>query len=655
MTTPSRVRVVLLGLVAATLAATGFLGVPAVSSATAPAASARAAAANGQADWTMMVYAVADTSNVAQLMVENLGLLARLPEMPNVNVVVLVDLPARDDPGAPFGTLPGMGQFTTAKLLELKAGRYEEIRDLGEVSMGRPEVLADFIDEAAERFPADKYGLTLFDHGAGQGGGYIDTGPPGVQGLSIPEMRNAMITGMQRAGIDRFEVVNHAACLMANYETASALAPLTKTMVGSEEIMIQYPLSPQGFPPLGENKSGDEVGAALIDGYRQLLDDIAKQPGGQPYRGLAAMSVIDGDQQQILDRAMESFSQAAVAHMDEIATEVGRARAQALEFVVGFPGQGSSWDLVDLGDFLRNLQNLPPEVEVARDAAFAALKETITHQVTGQATQQATGLNVYLPTNRATMGDYLNDGTAPPGWAAFVESFLDAGTSGGGGGGGDGSGTFGFVSEEATVLQADASGIKIAGQLGSGDAAEVTASETQIYTSMGNRPDALAMVMPAYLNAGGEGSVQGVWDYSLTVVSNGSKSAPVSTIYQAQSGGFVGSFVAQYVSPSGARSDIGVRLLLSSQGEIQSVSVVDVSNGSGGGISLELGGTITPYLLVRSSGSFAYELSSQSVGITQDLAVGFTRLPRGTDFSMGVVVVNISGELSGSFVLEKVR
>ena len=97
--------------------------------------------------------------------------------------------------------------------------------------------------------------------------------------------------------------------------------------------------------------------------------------------------------------------------MDEIATEVARARAKSLEFVVGY--DVGSADLIDLGDFLRNLEGLPPDVEVARDAAFAALEASVSAQVLGRATEQATGLNVFLPTDPRRVGPYLEDGTAP--------------------------------------------------------------------------------------------------------------------------------------------------------------------------------------------------------------------------------------------------
>ena len=83
-----------------------------------------------------------------------------LPDADDVNVVVLLDLPGAHRPGCPDGhAARGSDQFSTAKLLLLDGGRFNEIRDLGEISMGRPDVLASFIEEAADRFPAEQVRL----------------------------------------------------------------------------------------------------------------------------------------------------------------------------------------------------------------------------------------------------------------------------------------------------------------------------------------------------------------------------------------------------------------------------------------------------------------------------------------------------------------
>ena len=471
------------------------------------------------ADWTMMIYAVGDTASVPQLMVENLTEIAQLPDQDDVNIVVLLDLPEPTDTDAPTSQVPGIGDFSTAKLLVLEDGRYNEIRDLGEVSMGQPDVLGSFIDEAADRYPAKHYGFTFFDHGGGNTGGYVDTGPPGTQELSVPEMREGLIIGMQKAGIDRFDVIDQAACLMANYETVSALAPLGKWLAGSEEIMIYHPLAPASFPPMSQGGDGEDIANAFVQGYVDLLDSIAVQPGGQDYRDLVAMSVVDGDAVANLDAALASFSQAAVANMPEITTAVARARADALEFVAGFPGlEGQSYDLIDLGDFMKHLTGVPDDVAVARDAVSAAIDRAVTVQATGQGTQQATGINVYLPSNpRNVNRSVLGDGTEPQGWGEFVEAFVQsAGSSQGDTGAG-----VRFVSSQAQILQADASGIKIAAQLTDGSRANVTSAETYVFTGLGGQQSALGLILPAYLDAGGPGQVQGVWNYALTALTDG--------------------------------------------------------------------------------------------------------------------------------------
>jgi hypothetical protein len=638
----------LAGLVA-TLVAAG-----AASLATGVGTTSQAAAADDPAvaDWTMMIYAVGDTSGVPQLMVENLTEIAQLPDDADVNVVVLLDLPESTDTDAPTSTVPGVGAFSTAKLLVLEDGRYNEVRDLGEVSMGQPDVLASFIHEAADKYPAERYGFTFFDHGGGNTGGYVDTGPPGTQELSVPEMREGMIIGMQKAGIDRFDVINQAACLMANYETVSALAPLGKWLAGSEEIMIYHPLAPASFPPMGQGGDGEDVANAFVQGYVDLLDTIAGEPGGQAYRDLVAMSVVDGDAVANLDAALESFSQAAVAHMPEITTSVARARAQALEFVAGFPGlEGQTLDLVDLGDFMKHLTGVPDDVAVARDAVSAAVDQAVTLQATGQGTQQSTGINVYLPANPRNVNQaVLRDGTEPRGWAEFVAAFVQsAGSSQGDTGAG-----VRFVSEQAQILQADDSGIKIAGQLADGSRANVTSAESYVFTDVGGQPTALGLVLPAYLDAGGPGQVQGVWNYALTALTDGTTVAPATAVYQAQAGGLLGSFLARYTAPDGGATDVGVRVLLTTAGVIQSVSIVDASTGSSAGVSLEVGGTLTPYVFVPSSSSYEQVLSTQSIPVTDDLRVDFVRLPAKSSFDMGLVVQDAAGNAATAFAAGRV-
>ena len=641
--------IVLAALMAAVLATTTLTASTGSAATGAPSTrSAAAAAGEGDEDWTLMVYDVADTSNIAGDMIANLAAFTTLPEMENVNIVAMVDLPERTDPGYPQATLPGIAPFSTTKLVVLDGGRWNEIRDYGEVSMGRPDTLAAFIEEAAKRFPAEKYGLVLSDHGGAWSGGYLDTGPPSTSQLSIADMRAGTITGMQRGGIDKLDFISHDSCLMAGYEASSALGPLADVLVASEEIIAgAETLDLDAIASLGENVSGEEWGLANIKGYAEQADAV------EGLGEFTAVSVVDGEAMDRMDAAMESFADVAVAHMAEIAPEIARARGRSLEFVTGMLGEaeGGGYSVVDLGDFLRQMENLPPEVEVARDAAYAALDAAVLHHETRQATQQATGLNVFFPETPEMARGYVAENIAPPGWNRLVAAYAEFATQSSGP---DGSAE--LTSDTADVVEIGPGGIRISAQLRSGDEENVASAETQVYTRIDGR-DALAAALPAYLNSGGRGQVQGVWNFSVTTLQAGRKQAPVSAVYQAQSGGLLGWFHALYTAPDGTQTDVEVQVLLSSEGEIESISVSDISlgNGAQAGIELENGGSLTPYLIVPSSGGFQMELSSQSVPVNNKTEVTYPKLPVGTSFDMGVGVADLAGNFDVAFVTETVR
>ncbi len=620
----------------------------ATSASAAPRVAATSAAADDtEADWTLMIYEVADTVNIADEMIRNLAAFAALPAMPNVNIVALVDLPEMDDPGYPRATLPGVAPFTTAKLLVLGDNKWNEVRDLGEVSMGRPDVLSGFIEEAAGRFPADKYGLVLSDHGSGVAGGYYDTGPPGEAHLSIAAMRDGILTGLQAAGIDRFDVIDHDACLMSNYETASALAPLAKAMSGSEEVTFgDATLSVQAIQALGQDVSGAEWGRINNEAYGQYADG-----GPQGWGNFTAAAVVDGDAMARLDAAIQSFADAASAHMAEIAPEVGRARTAALEFVKGLDPEVGPQDLVDLGDFLRHMQDVPDDVAVARDAVFAALDGAVETQVTRQATQQATGLNVYFPKFTSFAQQYVDYHIGPPGWEEFVASYLEEAGSATG----QQDSSAHFTTPDATVLEQGPDGILVAGQLGDGQSANVTSTETQVFTSIGGK-DTLAIDLPGYLDAGGQDQVQGAWSYQVTAIGNGGggRGLPVSSIYQAQSGGLIGTFYASYTSADGVTTDVQFRLLLSSAGEIQGVTLSEAGTDGSAPVTLD-GGRLTPYYIVPTNQGYDLQPADQSVPVTADFRISFPSLREGTPFDLGVVVTDVGGGADGAFVSTTVQ
>jgi hypothetical protein len=146
-----------------------------------------------------------------------------------------------------------------------------------------------------------------------------------------------------------------------------------------------------------------------------------------------------------------------------------------------------------------------------------------------------------------------------------------------------------------------------------------------------------------------------VWDYGVTALSDGTKSVPATTQYQAQSGGLLGTFLAHYTAPDGAESDVGVRVLLRCAGDFESVTTFDVTTGSSAGVSLQVGGTLTPYVFVPSSNGYQRRPSDRSITVTDQLQDDFVRLPARTQFDMALVVGDAAGNADAASVSARVQ
>lgn len=96
-------------------------------------------------------------------------------------------------------------------------------------------MLADFLARGIEEYPAERYALILTDHG----GGWPGVGPDESAGhdiLDLQEIHDGIAAGLEAAGLDKLDLLGFDACLMATYETASAMAPLADRMLASQEL-----------------------------------------------------------------------------------------------------------------------------------------------------------------------------------------------------------------------------------------------------------------------------------------------------------------------------------------------------------------------------------------------------------------------------------
>ncbi|MBN1608341.1 MAG: hypothetical protein JW940_17050 [Polyangiaceae bacterium] len=198
-----------------------------------------------KARWTVihLFFADGDFSWSTLMEMEKMGWSGSTQE---VNFLALVDTPAVFDTALQHSPLyRGGGTYLRIN----RNAAPTVLKELGEIDMGDPEVLADVVQFAATYFPADHYAVEFYDHGSGWGGccgdadggdgqqglgplniayGSTDGGPWGAHGQTLALMNEAI-------GGSKLSLVFFFACLMGSWEVGEATSPFAQYMVGSEQ------------------------------------------------------------------------------------------------------------------------------------------------------------------------------------------------------------------------------------------------------------------------------------------------------------------------------------------------------------------------------------------------------------------------------------
>src|SRR5690606_1160790 len=110
-----------------------------------------------------------------------------------------------------------------------------ELADLGELNMGDPQTLADFIVWGVQEFPAQRYALVIWDHGSAWAGVAFDE-TNGGDGLNMLELSAALRTAQVQTGVDRLDLIGFDACLMSQLDVFLAVAPYGRVAAASAEL-----------------------------------------------------------------------------------------------------------------------------------------------------------------------------------------------------------------------------------------------------------------------------------------------------------------------------------------------------------------------------------------------------------------------------------
>ncbi|MCL1820583.1 MAG: clostripain-related cysteine peptidase [Oscillospiraceae bacterium] len=270
-------------------------------------------------------------------------------------------------------------------------------------SIADPDTLADFLNRAVKKFPAERYGLVFWNHGSSVpiGFGFDEVNEPAT--INSLDIARGIEAGM---GGKRLSFIGFDTCLMAAAETAALLAPYADYLVASEEL---EPNAGWDYAPLAKALTSPVVKRQKVRAYS--TPELCKIAADAFYDAslkenpeeAVTVSVTNLSRMADVVTAAERFALAARKELHKgNFSGVAKARAGAKYF----GGADESADMVDLVHLAQRFGNGYPD---EADDLISAVRDAVVYNRRSKNSPNSNGLSVYFPLeNEAIMEDYLD-------------------------------------------------------------------------------------------------------------------------------------------------------------------------------------------------------------------------------------------------------
>lgn len=339
--------------------------------------------------WTVMVYMDGD-NDLETAAVDDFN------EMESVGSTSLVNIVVQFDRHSAYDNSNGDWDVTKRFHVKKDTNGYDNtisspvLSDLGEINMGDPNSLQNFITWAQNDYPADHYLLVLWDHGSGW------KAPGSVKSVCIDDTDNDELTMIEVetalrnaacSGDCPLDIVGFDACYMGMVEVDYQIMPYAHYRVGSEEyepgdgwdyikflnFLVQNPYT-----------GPEKVAAKIVHSYMNFYG-IA---------GQETQSAVHLNPTSTVADALDVFSHHLAGAM-EYKSNIQQARSDVQFF--------SDLDYIDLFHFAQLIKAYVPHRGVQQDALLLMdrIQEAVVAEGHGAMSKNAHGISIYFPIGSA--------------------------------------------------------------------------------------------------------------------------------------------------------------------------------------------------------------------------------------------------------------
>jgi pSer/pThr/pTyr-binding forkhead associated (FHA) protein len=401
---------------------------------------------SGQQTWLVLLYQDADDEILERDILFDLNEAEFIGSSDRVQIVSQFDRYS--------GAYTGDGDWSSTRQYrlttdgDLEAVHSQQLTDLGEANMGDPAVFVNFVTWAISSYPSDNYILIMSDHGSGWPGGFSD-GDSMDDGILLNELDDALNYIVSQTGIGKFEIIGFDACLMAQIEVMTTLAPYAHFAVAAEETEPLLGWAYASFlGKLVNNPDMDSQTLAreIVNGYihedLRITDDNARvtwltEIGDDPSAWSGAdlaeyfivdttLSAIDLSRMPELNLALNELAY-ALAGADQASVAAAKTYSQSFDSAFGDSVPPS---YIDLGHFSMVAKDETGNsyVQSAADKVLGILSQAVIAEKHGAERTGATGISIYFPNSELYSATYGNDFGLPYTSIAYrfsVESLWD--------------------------------------------------------------------------------------------------------------------------------------------------------------------------------------------------------------------------------------
>ncbi len=373
------------------------------------------------ADWTVLIYMNGD-NNLERAALLDLQEMELAGSSKQVNVLVQVDRAVAET--AEFDDWTDTRRYLILGDADTTLLTSQPIASLGEQNMGDPAVLADFLTWGIRTYPANRYALILWDHGAGWNGISFDSdgatyGQPDF--LSLADVAGGLAQALAQTNLPHLDVLAFDACLMGQLDVFQAIQPFARYAVASEE------LTPgQGFDytaVLGHLYANSQMdGAALAN---QMVTDFVTQYTQNSRNDFVTLSAVDLTRLPTLTQAVEQLANTLMPLTADTASAVGDARTSAQAYAQVYADGSERYGAIDLSHFAAILAQRSPNsaVQTAAQQVVQQVNQTVLANGSGSGLKNSHGIAIYFPPTAASYTPGYERITGLKTWNAFLSNY----------------------------------------------------------------------------------------------------------------------------------------------------------------------------------------------------------------------------------------